>query len=124
AKIARRSLTPIVTGAPWTAGILIDATLHPRSSLHVQNSQRLHHGEGFVVGHQWTNLVLLIGDQTIPLPPIPFLSRSECKRRGIKYKTANEALEEYLADLNLASWIGCYLPSEIVVLSDSGYDGK
>ena len=43
----------LVGGTPWTIAIVIDSTLHPRSSLHVQNSQRFNHGQGFVIGYQW-----------------------------------------------------------------------
>ena len=42
------------------------------------------------VGHQWTNIVLYINGQTIPLPPIAYLTRNECQRRGIEYKTEHE----------------------------------
>jgi hypothetical protein len=73
----------LIKGTSWTIAIIIDATLHPRSSLHVQNSQGFNHGQGLVIGHQWTNIVLLINGQLIPLPPIAFLSRNECKRRKI-----------------------------------------
>lgn len=124
ARAAARDKSPFVAGTPWTVAILIDATLHPRSSLHVHNAQRHNHGEGFVIGHQWTNIVLLIGEQTIPLPPIPFLSRKECKRRGVEYRTEHEALTDYLESLQLSKWIGFHDPSEIVVITDSGYDGK
>lgn len=115
---------PLVADTPWTVGIIIDATLHGRSSLHVQNSQRFNHGQGFVVGHQWTNVVLTIGEEVIPLPPIPFLSKNECKRRRVAYRTEHERVTEYLTELNLHAWIGIHDPNEIVVLMDSGYDDK
>lgn len=118
------SRTPLVNGAPWTIGLIYDATLHNRSSRHIQNSQRFNHGEGFVIGHQWTNIVLLLDDTVIPLPPIAFYSKNECRRRGVAYKTEHECLEEYLKDLNLADWVGEHDPAEVVVLSDSGYDNK
>lgn len=128
AKAAGNSLSrarkPIVAGVDWTVALIIDATLHPRSSLHVHNAQRFNHGQGFVVGHQWTNVVLYINEKVVPLPPIPFWSRSECKRRGVEYKTEHERLKAYLEDLNLAELIGTYDCEEIVVLSDAGYDDK
>ena len=114
----------LVNGAPWTVAIIIDATLHKRSSLHVGNSQRFNHGQGFVVGHQWTNIVLYINGMVVPLSPIPFWSRNECKRRKISYKTEHERLREYLEQLNLAKFIGFYDSNEIVVMMDSGYDDK
>lgn len=42
----------------WKIAIIIDATLQKRSSLRAQNVKRFNHGSGFVIGHQWTNIVL------------------------------------------------------------------
>lgn len=114
----------LVSGCPWTIAIIIDATLHPRSSLHVHNAQRFNHGQGFVIGHQWTNIVLYVSGQAIPLPPIPFLSKNECKRRGEEYKTEHARVIEYLKSLDLSGYIGTYLPEEVLVLGDAGYDNK
>jgi len=123
--IARnQTRAPIVVGTPWTAFIIIDSTLHGRSSRHVQNAQSLSHGEGWVIGHQWTNIILVIGDKIIPLKPIPFYTKNECKRRGIKYKTEPERLDEYLAALNLIEYLGPHASEEVAVLMDSGYDNK
>jgi hypothetical protein len=126
---ARRALrklaakrTPLVPGAPWTVAIIVDATLHPRSSRHLQNAQRLSHGGGFVVGHQWTNIVLVIGDKTIPLPPIPFWTKAERRARKLADLTEHERVIAYLSELNLADLIGQYQPAEVVALMDSGYD--
>jgi hypothetical protein len=34
----------------------MDSTLlQNRSSLHPENSKKFNHGNGFVIGHQWTN---------------------------------------------------------------------
>ncbi len=54
---------------PWKSVLIIDATLQTRAGLHTQNAQRFNHGQGFVIGHQWTNIVLLSNDVLIPLPP-------------------------------------------------------
>ena len=59
-------------GLPWNMAILIDSTLQHRASLHPENAKKFNHGKGFVIGHQWTNIVLIINDILIPLPPIPF----------------------------------------------------
>jgi hypothetical protein len=122
--IQSQSRKPLVEKTPWTVGILIDATLHGRSSLHVHNAQRFNHGEGFVIGHQWTNIVLTINDRLIPLPPIPFLSKKECRHRGIAYKTEHDQIMAYLKALDLNTYIGGHNASEVVVLMDSGYDNK
>ena len=115
---------PLFSGAPWTLALIIDSTLHQRSSLHVRNSQRFNHGQGFVIGHQWTNVALVICGIVIPLPPIPFYSKNECKRRGISYKTEHDCLDAYLKNLRLSKWIGPHNPKEVVALLDSGYDCK
>lgn len=72
-----------VGALPWKIMILIDSTIHSRSTLHTDNAKRFNHGKGFVIGHQWTNIVLLIHDMLIPLPPIPFYSKRYCKNNGL-----------------------------------------
>lgn len=61
-----------VKGLPWKIVILIDSTLQHRASLHPENAKTFNHGKGYVIGHQWTNIVLVLGDMLMPLPPIPF----------------------------------------------------
>jgi hypothetical protein len=124
AKRLAKKRKKILKGAPWTIGIIVDATLHQRSSLHVENSQRLNHGEGFVIGHQWTNVVLVIGRTVIPLSPIAFLTKKECRKRGVRYQSESDRVIEYLRELRLADWIGPHNPSEVLTLVDSGYDVK
>ncbi len=109
---------------PWNIAISIDATIQNRSSLHTENSKRFNHGKGFVVSHQWTNIVLHINDKVIPLPPIPFYTRKYCKQNKIKYQTENTRVAEYLAHLSLEEYIGAYAPEKVVVLADSGYDDQ
>jgi len=108
----------------WKIGILIDATLQERSSLYPQNVQRFNHGQGFVIGHQWTNIVLFINDVVIPLPPIPFYTRSYCRKQKMEYKTEHEHVVKYIETLNLNNYIGSHKPEEVIVLADSGYDNK
>jgi len=117
--------TGLSTGnLPWNIAISVDATIQNRSSLHTENSKRFNHGKGFVVGHQWTNIVLHINDKVIPLPPIHFYTRKYCKQNKIKYKTENTRVAEYLSQLSLEEYIGPYAPEKIVVLADSGYDDQ
>ena len=123
-EIANAGLRPVVKGGPWNAAVIIDSTLHGRSSLHVHNAQRFNHGDGFVVGHQWTNIVLLLNDEVVALPPIPFYSRNECKRRGIEYQTEHVKIVAYLKRLDLREYIGDHDPGSILCLMDSGYDSK
>lgn len=80
---------------PWKVAILIDSTIQNRSSLHTDNVKRFNHGKGFVIGHQWTNIVLLFNDMIIPLTPIPFYSKSYCHKNGIQYNTENTSVVEF-----------------------------
>ena len=109
---------------PWHVAILIDSTIQHRSSLHSENVKRFNHGKGFQIGHQWTNIVLLINDKLIPLPPIPFYTKSYCRKHRISYKTENALVVEYIENLNLNGYIGGHHPEHVLVLADSGYDDR
>lgn len=109
---------------PWRIAIIIDSTIQSRSSLHTHNAQRFNHGQGYVIGHQWTNVVLTINEMLIPLPPIAFHSKKYCRQNGLEYKTENELVVEYINNLNLQDYIGKHDPGDVVVLADSGYDDK
>ena len=109
---------------PWNIAISVDATFLNRSSLHTDNSKRFKHGKGFVVGHQWTNIVIQINDKVIPLPPISFYTKKYCKQNGIEYQTENTQVAQYLSQLSLEEYIGAHAPEKVVVLADSGYDDQ
>ena len=109
---------------PWKIAILIDATLQGRSTLHTNNAKRFNHGKGFVIGHQWTNIVLFINDVLIPLPPIAFYTHKYCRDNNLKYKTEHEHVIEYIKNLKLSDYIGLHDTKQVVVLGDSGYDNK
>jgi hypothetical protein len=59
-------------GLPWNIALIVESTLQHRASLHPENAKRFNHGNGFVIGHPWTNIVFIIHDMLIPLRPIPF----------------------------------------------------
>lgn len=109
---------------PWHIAIVVDSTLQHRASLHPENAKTFNHGQGFVVGHQWTNIVLILNDMLIPLRPIPFYSQRYCRDHALAYRTEHDLVVEYLQKLNLEDYIGSYDPREVVVLTDSGYDNK
>jgi hypothetical protein len=111
-------------GLPWKIAILIDSTLQHRASLHPENAKKFNHGKGFVIGHQWTNIVLIINDILIPLSPIPYYSERYCREHGLDYQTEHELVVDYLNHLDLEDYIGAYTPRDVVVLTDSGYDDK
>jgi len=109
---------------PWKIAIVVDSTLQHRASLHPENAKTFNHGQGFVVGHQWTNIVLLLNDMLIPLRPIPFYSQRYCREHTLAYRTEHDRVVEYIEQLRLEDYIGAYDPQEVVVLTDSGYDNK
>ena len=74
-------------GLPWKMAILMDSTLQHRASLHPENAKKFNHGKGYVIGHQWTNIVLMINDMLIPLRPIPYYSKRYCREHALDYQT-------------------------------------
>src|SRR6266487_1930030 len=113
-----------VKGLPWKIVILIDSTLQHRASLHPENAKTFNHGQGYVIGHQWTNIVLVFGDILIPLKPIPFSSKRYCQTHDLAYHSEHERVVAYLRTLDLEDYIGAYDRREVRVLADSGYDNK
>jgi hypothetical protein len=113
-----------VKGLPWKIVIIIDATLQHRASLHPENAQTFNHGKGYVIGHQWTNVVLVLGDMLIPLKPIPFYSKRYCQAHALEYHSEHERVVAYLRTLDLEDYIGAYDRREVLVVADSGYDDK
>ena len=109
---------------PWKIAILVDATLQRRSSLKTENVKRFNHGNGYVIGHQWTNIVLFINDLLIPLKPIAFYTKAYCRKYKLTYRTEHQRVVEYLADLDLGQYVGRHNPKQVLVLGDSGYDDK
>ena len=109
---------------PWKIALLVDSTLQHRASLHPENAKKFNHGNGYVIGHQWTNIILVINDILIPLPPIPFYSKPYCRVHGLDYQSEHDLVVDYLINLNLEDYIGAYDPRDVIVLADSGYDNK
>jgi Transposase DDE domain len=109
---------------PWKIAIIIDSTLQRRATLHADNTQVFNHGQGFVIGHQWTNIVLILNDILIPLRPIPFYSRRYCREHALTYQSEHERVVDYLEALNLEDYLGPYDRRDVIVLMDSGYDDK
>jgi hypothetical protein len=113
-----------IKGLPWKIVILIDSTLQHRASLHPENAKTFNHGQGYVIGHQWTNVVLVLGDILIPLKPIPFYSKRYCQTHALAYHSEHERVVAYLGALDLEAYLGAYDRREVLVLADSGYDNK
>ena len=123
-QFSRHFESPKGVSFPWSIMILIDSTIHGRSTLHTDNAKKFNHGKGFVIGHQWTNIVLLLHDMIIPLPPIPFYSRRYCRENDLTYRTENAAVVEYIQNMDLEQYVGPHKSHEVVVLADSGYDDR
>jgi Transposase DDE domain len=113
-----------VHGLPWKIVILIDATLQHRASLHSENTHTFNHGKGYVIGHQWTNIVLVLGDILMPLKPIPFYSKRYCQTHDLAYQSEHARVVAYLGALALEDSLGAYDRREVLGLADSGYDDK
>jgi hypothetical protein len=109
---------------PWNFFLLVDNTFQKRSSLKSENVQKFNHGKGFVIGHQWTNILLIFNGIIIPLTPFPFYTKEYCRRNRMTYETEHERLIGYINALNLKEYIGYHRDREVVVLTDSGYDDK
>ncbi len=125
AKRMKKLLKGLQQGAlPWKIAIIIDSTIQKRATRYTDNAQRFNHGKGFVIGHQWTNILLILNDRIIPLPPIPYYSKAYCGKNDLKYKTEHDVVIEYLKGLSLEEYIGPYAPENVVVIADSGYDDK
>ena len=123
AKQLAKALQPL-KGLPWNIVLIVDSTLQRRASLHPANAKRFNHGNGFVIGHQWTNIVLIINDMLIPLRPIPFYSQPYCREHDLEYHTEHDLVVDYIGQLHLEDYIGTYEPRDVIVLADTGYDNK
>jgi hypothetical protein len=115
---------PRVHGLPWKIAIFIAATLQHRARLHPENTHTFNHGKGYVIGHQWTNVVLVLGDMLIPLKPIPFSSKRYCQGHALEYHSEHERVVAYLHALDLEDDSGADDRREVLVLAESGYDNK
>src|SRR5438552_10053598 len=106
-----------LNGLPWKIVIILDSTLQHRASLHPKNAKTFNHGKGYVIGHQWTNIVLIINDILIPLPPIPYYSKRYCLDHHLDYQTEHDLVVDYIRNLNLEDYIGSYDPRDVIVLT-------
>jgi len=81
---------------PWDIALIVDSTLQQRASLHPENAKTFNHGQGCVVGHQWTNIAVLLHDLLIPLRPIPCYRRRYCRDHHLAYRTEHDLVVEYI----------------------------
>ncbi len=109
---------------PWHIAMVVESTLQHRASLHPENAKTFHHGQGCVVGHQWTTIVVILNDRLMPLRPIPFSSQRYCRDHALAYRTEHDLVVDDIQQLNLEDSIGSYDPRAVVVFTDRGYDNK
>ena len=102
----------------------MESTLQQRASLPPENAKTFNHGQGCVVGHQWTNIVLLLHDRLIPLRPLPFYRQRACRDHPLPYRTAHALVVEDMTPLHLEDYRGAHDPPQVVVLTESGDDNK
>jgi hypothetical protein len=104
--------------------MVVESTLQHRASLHPENAKTFNHGQGCVIGHQWTHSVLLLQDTLMPLRPIPFYRQRSCRDPQLTYRTEHDRGVEYIEQWHLEDSLGAYDPRQGVVLMDSGDDKK
>ena len=100
-----KKLSKLFERSPWSVALIIDSTLHNRSSHQAQNTQSFNHGGGFRFGHQWTNICLFFEGFLIPLPPIEFLTKKECKRTKVEYTTEHDRIVKYINGYSMGNLI-------------------
>ena len=61
----------------------MESTLQHRARLHPENAKKFNHGKGDVIGHQGTNIVLILNDMLIPLCPIPSSRKPYCLEQAL-----------------------------------------
>ena len=104
--------------------LIIDATFTGRSGKKVENRHKFRHGGPFVEGHQFTNFVLMINDEVIPLASVPFYSKKYCKKIGIDYQTEIELVTHWIEDLPNSNLLPDEIFENLHFLLDTGYDAK
>ncbi|SMF84127.1 transposase, partial [Pseudobacteriovorax antillogorgiicola] len=82
------------------------------------------HGNKYFEGHQFTNFVLIVNGDIIPLASVPLYSHYHCKELGIRYQSEIEIVTQWIEMLPESELLTADILSKIYVLLDSGYDAK
>jgi hypothetical protein len=104
--------------------LIIDSTLMSRSGKRVKNFHKFRHGGPYICGHQFTNFVLRIGDEIIPLCSVPFYNKKYCREIGVKYRTEIEMITEWISNLRESGLLPKSMIEKLHFLLDSGYDAR
>jgi hypothetical protein len=111
-------------GLPWKMALLMDSTLQHRASVQPENAKKFNHGKGFVIGHPWTNMVVILHDILIPLPPIPSYRKRDGLEHHFHSQTEHERVVEYINTLHVEDSVGSDDPHDVIVFADSGSADK
>ena len=104
--------------------LVIDATFTNRSGKKIQNKRKFRHGGKYFEGHQFTNFVLIINGDIVPLASVPLYSHDHCRELGIKYQSEIEIVTQWIEMLPESGLLPSAVMNRIHVLLDSGYDAK
>jgi hypothetical protein len=109
---------------PWHLALGVERTLHQRASLHPATAKTFQHGQGWVVGHPWTHIVLRLHALLMPRRPIPFSRQRYGRAHGLAYGTEQDLVVDDLQTVTLADESGSSDPREVVVVTARGDDQK
>jgi len=56
--------------------------------------------------------------------PVPFYMEKYCREKNITYRTSHQRPAEYIDSVNLNGYTGPHVSSDVIVLTDSGFDDK
>lgn len=104
--------------------IIIDSTFMARKGKKVENFHKFRHGGPYITGHQFTNFVLLIGEDIIPICSVPFYSRKYCRQIGIMYRTEIDMVTDWIESLSESNLLPVCMLTKLHFLLDSGYDAR
>jgi hypothetical protein len=74
---------PKFQGLPWPRALIVDSTRPHRARLQPANAQRFQPGNGFVIGHPWTTIVVILHARRLPLRPIPFYRQRSGREQAL-----------------------------------------
>jgi hypothetical protein len=104
--------------------LIIDATFTRRTGKLVGNRYKFRHGGPYIEGHQFTNFILLINDQLIPLCSVPFYSKEYCKLNALDYQTEIEMVSDWIETLPESGLLPLEVIENLHFVLDTGYDAK
>jgi len=99
-ELVKNGIKPLETGSKFKVALIFDSTLQERASSACKNAQKFNLGSGYAYGHKWTNCILYLNDQSIPLPPIKFLTKKQCEKLNLNHATEHNKVAEAINKIN------------------------